>query len=34
MMQKMTKQLSGMQRRAKGKKKKGFGGLGGMKLPF
>lgn len=32
MMQKMTKQLTGMQRR--GKKKKGLGGLGGFKLPF
>lgn len=35
MMQKMTKQLAGMQRKGK-KKKRGFGlgGLGGMKLPF
>lgn len=33
MMQKMTKQVAGLQRRAKGKKKKGFG-LGGLKLPF
>ncbi len=31
-MQKMTKQIVGMQKR--GKKKKGFGGLGGFKLPF
>ena len=35
MMQKMTKQLAGMQRKGR-KKKRGFGlgGLGGMKLPF
>ena len=33
MMQKMTKQVAGLQRRTKGKKKKGFG-LGGLKLPF
>ncbi len=33
MMQKMTKQVAGLQRRSKGKKKKGFG-LGGLKLPF
>ena len=33
MMQKMTKQLAGLQRRGKGKKKR-FGGFGGMKLPF
>ncbi len=31
-MQKMTKQIVGMQKRSK--KKKGFGGLGGFKLPF
>ncbi|MGE4547994.1 MAG: signal recognition particle protein [Intestinibacillus sp.] len=34
MMQKMTKQITGMQRRTKGKKKKGLPGLGGLKLPF
>lgn len=32
MMQKMTKQFAGLQKRAK--KKKGFPGLGGLKLPF
>ena len=37
MMQKMTKQLAGLQRRGKKKRRGGFGGLGGfggMKLPF
>lgn len=33
-MQKMTKQIAGIQRRTKGKKKRGFGGFGGLKLPF
>ncbi|MDY3618313.1 signal recognition particle protein [Agathobaculum sp.] len=32
-MQKMTKQLTG-QMRGKGKKRRGFGGFGGMKMPF
>ena len=34
MMQKMTKQLAGMQKRGKKKKRGGFPGLGGFKLPF
>lgn len=34
MMQKMTRQLAGMQKRVKGKKKRGFGGFGGLKFPF
>ena len=33
-MQKMTKQLSGLARGGKGKKRRGFPGLGGLKLPF
>ena len=34
MMQKMTKQLVGMQKRSKKKKRGGFPGLGNFKLPF